>query len=81
MITDVVWHQPKVGDRKECCISLDGMQSIMTTGPFQPGQTHDKYTPLPSDSSQFVTILKYIPYRENKYTIMTMPGKTKLKLF
>ena len=50
------------------------MQSIMNVGPFQPGQSQDKYTMQPSDSSQFVTILKYIPYRENKYTIMTVPG-------
>ena len=74
LVSDVVWHQPKVGPYPEECISLDGLPSVHKKGPFIPGKKFDNYD-FHESVSQFITFLKFIPNRENKYTVVTMPGK------
>lgn len=73
LVSDVVWHRARVGKHNESCTSLDGLPSVHKKGPFVPGQHSDKYN-FHETVAQFITFLKFIPYRENKYTIVTMPA-------
>ena len=70
----MVWHRPRVGKYPEECTSLDGLPSVHKKGPFIPGKNSENYT-FHETISQFITFLKFIPFRENKYTVVTMPGK------
>ena len=68
-----MWHCPSVGKLNASSISLDGLPSYHKKGPFIPGKDPAKYT-IHEIISQYITFLKYIPYRDNKYTVVTMPG-------
>ena len=71
MHSDVLWHRPDCGPKyREEISSLDGLPSVQWKGPLVLGETT---TPEEVDT-HFITFLKYIPYRENKYSIVIMPG-------
>ena len=43
-------------------------------GPFEPGKLHDTYQ-LQEYDTNFITVLDYVPFRKNKYSLAILPGK------
>ena len=74
LIEEVIWHKPRIANQKEEFTSLDGLQSVARLGPYEPGKTLEQYK-LDTFDTHFITVLEYVPYRKNKYTISMMPGR------
>ena len=74
LIEEVIWHKPRIANQKEEFTSLDGLQSVARLGPYEPGKTLEQYK-LDTFDTHFITVLEYVPFRKNKYTISMMPGR------
>jgi hypothetical protein len=73
LIEEVIWHKPRIAKQKEEFTSLDGLQSVARLGPYEPGKTVEQYK-LDTFDTHFITVLEYVPFRKNKYTISMMPA-------
>lgn len=73
LIEEVIWHKPRIGSQKEMFTSLDGLQSVARKGPFEPGKGIEQYG-FHTFDSHYITLLEYVPYRKNKYTLSMVPA-------
>ena len=55
---------------------MDGLPTMGHKGDFEAGKPAESYgQPVRVDDSHYVTLLQYIPFHENKYSIAIMPGE------